>query len=251
MTATVKCTNKGCGQDYSDGTCYFHPGVPVFHEGLKGWSCCSKKTTDFDEFLQIQGCATGQHSLEKPKQDALPSKPTSAAPTKVEDGVEVYGTAARVEKMSIKPLAVDAKAETREELKRKEPEEDPEDAVVPVGTICKRKSCGHEFNGAKDKTTCIHHPGTPVFHEGSKGWSCCTRKVLEFDEFLKIKGCTTGNHRYLDIQTSVLVECKRDWYQTQDKVIISFFAKKANKEQTKVDIKDSKVPFKSNMIVDR
>jgi hypothetical protein len=29
-----------------------------------------------------------------------------------------------------------------------------------------------------------------VFHEGSKGWSCCKRKVLEFDEFLKIEGCT-------------------------------------------------------------
>jgi hypothetical protein len=28
-----------------------------------------------------------------------------------------------------------------------------------------------------------------VFHEGSKGWSCCKRRVLEFDEFLKIEGC--------------------------------------------------------------
>jgi hypothetical protein len=29
-----------------------------------------------------------------------------------------------------------------------------------------------------------------VFHEGSKGWSCCKRRVLEFDQFLKIPGCT-------------------------------------------------------------
>ena len=35
----------------------------------------------------------------------------------------------------------------------------------------------------------MHHPGQPVFHEGSKGWSCCKRRVLEFDEFLRIPGC--------------------------------------------------------------
>jgi hypothetical protein len=213
----------------------------VFHEGLKGWSCCSKKTVDFDEFLQIQGCATGKHSLEKLKQD--PPALKKASPTKVEDGVEVYGTAVGVEKMSIQAPAMGSTAQTKEAPKRKEPEEDPEDAVIVVGTACKRKSCGHTFNGTKDKNTCIHHPGAPVFHEGSKGWSCCSRKVLEFDEFLKIKGCTTGNHRYLDVQSSVLVECKRDWYQTQDKVIISFFAKKANKEQTKVSFDTSKVNY--------
>ena len=238
MTATLKCTHNGCGQDYTDDICYYHPGTPVFHEGLKGWSCCSKKTVEFDEFLQILGCVSGKHSLEKPK-DLSPSK--NAAPTKVassvEDGVEVYS--AGVEKMSIQaPSKVTA--QKKEAPERKEPEEDPEDAVISMGTICKRKSCGHEFNGTRDKNTCIHHPGTPVFHEGSKGWSCCSRKVLEFDEFLKIKGCTTGNHKYLDIQT-LIVECKRDWYQTQDKVIISFFSKKANKDKTKVIFKDCKV----------
>ena len=38
---------------------------------------------------------------------------------------------------------------------------------------------------------CVHHPGQALFHEGSKGWTCCKRRVLEFDEFLKIKGCET------------------------------------------------------------
>jgi hypothetical protein len=40
------------------------------------------------------------------------------------------------------------------------------------------------------------HPGQPVFHEGSKGWSCCARRVLIFDDFLNIRGCRTGRHRY-------------------------------------------------------
>ena len=36
----------------------------------------------------------------------------------------------------------------------------------------------------------MYHPGQPIFHEGSKGWSCCKKRVLEFDEFLKIQGCS-------------------------------------------------------------
>lgn len=44
---------------------------------------------------------------------------------------------------------------------------------------------------SREGEKCIHHPGHPVFHEGSKGWSCCKKKVLDFDEFLKIEGCET------------------------------------------------------------
>ena len=34
----------------------------------------------------------------------------------------------------------------------------------------------------------------------------------------------------------MVVDCRRDWYQTQDKVIISIFAKKVNKSSTTVII---------------
>jgi hypothetical protein len=37
----------------------------------------------------------------------------------------------------------------------------------------------------------VYHPGAPIFHEGSKGYTCCKRRVLEFDEFMKIEGCKT------------------------------------------------------------
>lgn len=37
----------------------------------------------------------------------------------------------------------------------------------------------------------MHHPGVPIFHEGSKGYSCCKRRVLEFDQFMNIEGCKT------------------------------------------------------------
>lgn len=42
-------------------TCMHHPGVAVFHEGMKYWSCCQRKTSDFDNFLNQAGCTEGTH----------------------------------------------------------------------------------------------------------------------------------------------------------------------------------------------
>lgn len=36
-----------------------------------------------------------------------------------------------------------------------------------------------------------------IFHEGSKGYLCCKRRVLEFDEFMKIPGCKEGKHLFV------------------------------------------------------
>jgi CHORD len=47
-------------------SCQYHPGVPVFHDALKGWSCCSRRSTDFTEFLNIPGCTFGIHNGVKP-----------------------------------------------------------------------------------------------------------------------------------------------------------------------------------------
>ena len=63
-----KCCNNGCtNRDYieeenTETSCIFHPGGPIFHEGLKGWSCCKKRVIDFNEFLSIKGCTTGKHN---------------------------------------------------------------------------------------------------------------------------------------------------------------------------------------------
>lgn len=60
------CKNGGCGQTYESAAsdnneCVHHPGVAIFHEGLKYWSCCTKRTTDFDTFMNQKGCAYGKH----------------------------------------------------------------------------------------------------------------------------------------------------------------------------------------------
>lgn len=75
------------------------------------------------------------------------------------------------------------------------PESDEDDASLEIaeGTACRRKACGQRYKkgSSREGEQCTHHPGAPIFHEGSKGYSCCKRRVLEFDEFLKIAGCQT------------------------------------------------------------
>ncbi|RZC42035.1 cysteine and histidine-rich domain-containing protein [Asbolus verrucosus] len=68
------CKNGGCNASYqgsetSDNSCIYHPGVPIFHEGLKFWSCCQKRTTDFNAFLNQVGCEQGNHVWIKENDD--------------------------------------------------------------------------------------------------------------------------------------------------------------------------------------
>lgn len=50
------CKNGGCKETYSGSStksqCIYHPGVPIFHEGMKYWSCCQRKTSDFQSFFK-------------------------------------------------------------------------------------------------------------------------------------------------------------------------------------------------------
>jgi len=60
------CKNNACRAVYSskpesDDECKYHPGDAIFHEGMKYWSCCKRKTSDFTAFLDQAGCTTGQH----------------------------------------------------------------------------------------------------------------------------------------------------------------------------------------------
>lgn len=258
---TIKCTRKGCEKEFneikdSNQECIYHSGAPVFHEGLKGWSCCTKKVVDFEEFLAIPGCTTTKgHSKEEQLKDIKPKfEEDNKVPeaTKVtESGKEIYG----VEKPKVESEAI---KESTKKIVKKETEKDRNDlesSIINEETTCKRPSCGAKYDSkvTRDDNECTFHYGEPVFHEGSKGWSCCKRRVLEFDEFLKIAGCTQGKHRFTDDYKTLLtdnnenelkvekVECRHDWYQTQKSIIISVFAKKLNKESAKIEFKDSSI----------
>ena len=72
---SVLCYNQGCSNkdkhfnpaENHDKACLYHTGAPVFHEGLKGWTCCKKRVTCFDEWLDMPGCTTGPHNPNKPE----------------------------------------------------------------------------------------------------------------------------------------------------------------------------------------
>jgi hypothetical protein len=266
MTTKLRCYNKGCGKDYyegenEDGACLYHSGVPVFNDLQKGWSCCQRRVVDFDDFLQIAGCTLGKHSSQKPKPAEAPEAKITEKVNLVssEGDVEIYSTGTPIQKNASNPSSSSSsstatKSSTprptvpKQEEKLAEPEDDPADFQPTVGMSCKRKSCNHIFDGGNKDTECIYHSGEPIFHEGSKGWSCCSRKVLEFEEFLKIKGCKTGKHKYTEQkkpQTQTQVQCRTDWYQTQTSVFLSIFAKSVNKEASKITFE----PFKLNVSV--
>lgn len=74
------------------------------------------------------------------------------------------------------------------------PESDSDDPAldIPRGKICRRRGCECTYDPDKGREgeKCVHHPGHPLFHEGIKSWTCCKTRVLDFDEFLRIEGCT-------------------------------------------------------------
>ncbi|KAH8313569.1 hypothetical protein KR067_008292 [Drosophila pandora] len=70
----TSCKNNGCTYSFTGtssdfGECTYHPGVPIFHEGMKFWSCCQKRTSDFAQFMAQKGCAYGQHKWVKDNED--------------------------------------------------------------------------------------------------------------------------------------------------------------------------------------
>lgn len=73
-------------------------------------------------------------------------------------------------------------------------------------------------------------PPQPIFHEGSKGYLCCKRRVLDFDDFLNMPGCRYTTHLFVgqpkaETEDEEMVDCRLDHYQTPSQVIVSAFAK--------------------------
>ena len=128
-----------------------------------------------------------------------------------------------------------------------EDEDDDPDAAVPEGARCKRRGCGatNKAGTNREGEECVHHPGQALFHEGSKGWTCCKKRVLEFDQFMKIPGCTTKD-RHLFVgkkrdpaEEEQLKEVRNDFYQTATTVIASLYLKKIDKDRSQVKFADA------------
>eukprot|EP01127_Copromyxa_protea_P004381 TRINITY_DN14244_c0_g1_i1.p1 TRINITY_DN14244_c0_g1~~TRINITY_DN14244_c0_g1_i1.p1 ORF type:complete len:399 (+),score=106.32 TRINITY_DN14244_c0_g1_i1:42-1199(+) len=230
LDVPFKCGRNGCGkefceQDNTDTSCSFHPGVIVFHEGYKGWKCCTKREIDFDDALKIEGCATGRHVPEAPKllkPKVAPQQIVEDMKVEVKDGKEVYSDKFATPKstpQASKPVVAPPAPVIEAEIP------DPADAVIAVGTACLHHGCKATFKDDSSRVEpCEYHPGIAVFHEGSKGWSCCKAKALEFDQLFALEGCTTGVHKFVRPPPKV-AKLRHDFYLSGNFVIVSMYSK--------------------------
>ncbi|TCD66684.1 hypothetical protein EIP91_001038 [Steccherinum ochraceum] len=199
--------------------------------------------------MKIPTCTTGSHSTEAPKVEApKPSADVNLKVTEGKDGKEVYFQSATP------ATSLPVSTAPRDPPPLPEEEEDDLSAPAVPGTTCKRKGCGKSYvsdevsrNGDGEEAVCVYHPMPPIFREGSKGYLCCKRRVLEFDEFLKITGCKTGRHVFVP-KTKItaaeqFTECRIDHYQTPSHVHVSVFAKQTDKERSTVKIEATALHF--------
>eukprot|EP00730_Choanoeca_flexa_P012995 TRINITY_DN4857_c0_g1_i1.p1 TRINITY_DN4857_c0_g1~~TRINITY_DN4857_c0_g1_i1.p1 ORF type:complete len:311 (+),score=49.89 TRINITY_DN4857_c0_g1_i1:87-1019(+) len=245
------CQRKGCGVDFNedenyDGACKYHPGAPIFHEGLKGWSCCKKRFTDFSEFLGHPGCSIGAHTTEVPKADDAQADPNDVIKQLASAEVDRLSLEQRTAEANIRdgadkillPITVTSSLEKALAKQKAKAAEALESTEVKIGQACTHNACKACYSGpASDEEECHYHPGAPVFHEGYKYWSCCPKKkTYEFDEFLDFKGCTVGKHRWFKPpeELAKAKKCRHDWFQSDTHVVLTIFAKCIEPESAKV-----------------
>ncbi|KFA64206.1 hypothetical protein S40285_00839 [Stachybotrys chlorohalonatus IBT 40285] len=243
-----KCVHQGCGKNFSDPNekCEYHPGPPVFHEGQKGWKCCKPRVLTFDEFMEIPPCTTGVHSTtdKPPAMEEKPQQDDAALAKKIDNLNASAPTRQPIQAAQAAPSPPPPPPES---------EDDDPNLEIADGQDCRRRACGAKYKkgSSRDGEKCVHHPGVPIFHEGSKGYSCCKRRVLEFDQFMKIEGCKTKD-RHLFIGSGkkgtgvstdeeVLSTVRHDFYQTSANVIASFFLKKIVKDTAKVEFRSKEL----------
>lgn len=206
---------------------------------------------DFESFMAMPGCTKGEHSTEPPKTAAPPPTSTSTPPpTTSSGGVETYGSSAPVPVASSSSTPQRTKPSTPVPPKEVVELRDDPSFKVEKGMRCRRTACGHVAESEDDRGECRYHPGSPIFHEGAKGYLCCKRRVLDFDDFLTMPGCRVAAHSHLystpkaeEGDGEEMIECRVDHYQTPGEVIVSAFAKGADKEKSTVRFEPEKMHF--------
>jgi len=254
----IHCYNKGCGQKFNPAenhneACLYHAGQPYFHDAYKIWNCCGKKSTDFSTWLSYTGCTKGPHNGEKPVEETAvkpdESKRNQIRPEKAEEVIVWNG----LNKPAPRPLnggenggkrtivrlnietseaALNSIQQQKQSLVEKFQNAQIGDGLI--GAICKNNSCkaiyyGSEANGSK----CDYHPGTAIFHEGMKYWSCCEKKTSDFSSFLDQTGCTTGTHLWG--KNEKVDNVREDWFARGGFIHVNFYCKGALPEASHFD----------------
>nr|CCC89385.1 conserved hypothetical protein [Trypanosoma congolense IL3000] len=195
---SVICTNYGCGkyflpEENNDADCHFHAEPPVFHDIEKYWRCCaSRRAHDWEEFKSIPTCCTGPHSTAN-KAVSFASAPLENVPL-APNQVAAIATAANTS------MSVTAERRTtgpREfEGAVRDRQQEGAQTVVNGRARCRNYGCQKEFVVDENHpTACQHHSEGPVFWDTYRYWKCCpNKKCYDFDDFVKVPGCTVGPH---------------------------------------------------------
>ncbi|XWS50650.1 hypothetical protein CRYUN_Cryun12cG0104500 [Craigia yunnanensis] len=207
----LRCQRIGCDatfteDDNPEGSCTYHDS-PIFHDGMKEWSCCKKRSHDFSLFLEIPGCKTGKHTIEKPvliKPAATKKNPTSSPAFTLSTSATSKESCPRCRQgffcsdHGSQPRELNSTpavpAESSADVQGSSP---PPKKIVDINQpqTCKNKGCGKVFKEKDNhETACSYHPGPAVFHDRVRGWKCCDIHVKEFDEFMTIPPCSKGWH---------------------------------------------------------
>uniref|UniRef100_A0A8C5IZC0 Integrin subunit beta 1 binding protein 2 n=1 Tax=Junco hyemalis TaxID=40217 RepID=A0A8C5IZC0_JUNHY len=231
------CYNKGCGQRFdpehnAEDSCLYHPGVPIFHDALKGWSCCKKRTTDFSEFLSIKGCTKGFHSKEKPPEPSSQEKSSDEPKAQPAKEIIVQGP------------------KSAEKMLRERPSSDEPRQLLPIKVSRSLEQALEKLNmSSEDRTLESTCTGKDKLMEGSGGahgkfsmgvcmagsgqpvsaacsyWSCCGIKTTDFSAFMEQPGCSRGRHCWTEKKDKKAVLCRQDWHQTGSQVVVTVYAK--------------------------
>uniref|UniRef100_A0A8D0KYI2 Integrin subunit beta 1 binding protein 2 n=1 Tax=Strix occidentalis caurina TaxID=311401 RepID=A0A8D0KYI2_STROC len=234
------CYNKGCGQRFdpehnAKDSCLYHPGVPIFHDALKGWSCCKKRTTDFSEFLSIKGCTKGFHSKEKPPEPFSQEETSDKPKAKPVEELIFQGPKSPLlllfpssdEPRQLLPIKVSRSLEQAlKKLNLSSKDEAPEGSCTgsdEVGTTCKNAACKavSTWQGPIFAGSVLCHSILPRM----KYWSCCSVKTTDFSSFLEQPGCSSGRHCWMGKGDKKAVSCRQDWHQTSSQVVVTVYAK--------------------------
>ncbi|XP_065213349.1 cysteine and histidine-rich domain-containing protein morgana [Planococcus citri] len=251
----LHCYNKGCGKtfdpdDNPEGGCIYHGGVPYFHDAYKEWTCCNKKTTDFTEFLNIKGCTQGIHNGNRPKALDKPKQESNADLAKqIENMLTPRNDNRKIElarssipnDLPLVPISPEISPRLLQQLNESTQTvqiQVTEGGPIPIGTSCQNSGCTVSYDQGIAEN-CVHHPGTAIFHEGLKFWSCCRKMTSDFSKFLDQVGCTTGKHVWFKQKQAI--QCRIDWHQTGASVVISVFAKNYDPHKSQVSLSPTRL----------
>ena len=203
------CRNYGCGKYFIDSdngpeACRHHKLPPLFHDCVKGWTCCKeKKAYDWEEFQKIEGCEVGPHCTIDPKDlfAKSPNAPRDASGA-VSDPPPVPPALKSISSYnSENPDAATATASAVKLVQTRKSTRKPDGTAK-----CLNKGCQQVFEvSSNSSTACAYHVGQPIFHDAAKFWSCCPqKKCYDFEEFMQVTGCAIGFHDDGEIDVAAL-----------------------------------------------